>query len=123
MVVRARFASPYAILQRRPYLISLCRLVFPVTKVQRQKYKFFPLVCILHPIQQAYTQASSLQPAYIGICARKSKLNVRFPCHNRRSLILGLPYTGNILTWPFSCILKAIKNPIPSSGKGERIQL
>jgi hypothetical protein len=53
--VTTRFASPYAILQRRPYSISLCRLVFPVTKVQRKKYKFFPLVRILHPIQQAYT--------------------------------------------------------------------
>jgi hypothetical protein len=121
--VRERFASPYAILQRGPYSISLCRLVFPVTKIQRQKYKFFPLVRILHPIQQAYTQAAPLQPTYIGICARKSKLNVGFPCHDRRSLILGLPYTGNILTRPFSCILKAIKKPILSYGKGERIQL
>jgi hypothetical protein len=53
----------------------------------------------------------------VRICARKSKLNVSFPCHNRRSLILGLPYTGNVPTRPFSFILKAIKNPILSYGK------
>jgi len=33
-------------------------------------------------------------------------------------LILGLPYTRNIPTWPFGCILKAIKKPILSYGKG-----
>jgi hypothetical protein len=59
---------------------------------------------------------------YIGICARKSKLNAMFPCHDRKSLILGLPYTGNVPTQPFSFILKAIKKPILSYGKGERIQ-
>jgi hypothetical protein len=32
-------------------------------------------------------------------------------------LILGLPFTGNILTQPFSSILKAINGPIPSYGK------
>jgi hypothetical protein len=67
--------------------------------------------------------ASPLQPVYIGICARKSKLNVGFPCHDKRYLILGLPYTGNVLTHPFNCILKAIKKPIPSYGKGDKIQL
>jgi hypothetical protein len=40
-----------------------------------------------------------------------------------RSLILGLPYIGNVPTWPFSSILKDIKRPILSYGKGERIQL
>jgi hypothetical protein len=45
------------------------------------------------------------------------KLNAGFPCHDRRSLILGLPYTGNVSPQPFSSILKAIKRPIPSYGK------
>jgi hypothetical protein len=64
-----------------------------------------------------YTLATPLQPAYIGIWARKSKINVGVPCHDRRSLILGLPYTGNYLTRPFSFILKAIKKPILRYGK------
>jgi hypothetical protein len=68
-------------------------------------------------------QAAPLQPTYIRICAKTSKLNVGFPCHDRRYLILGLPYTGNVTNRPFNCILKAIKKPIPSYGKGERIQL
>jgi hypothetical protein len=87
-------------------------LINPETKIN-----IFPLVCTLQAIQQAYTLAAPLQPAYIEICARKSKLNVGFPCHDMRSLILGLPYTGNVLTRPFNCILKAIKKPIPSYGK------
>jgi hypothetical protein len=32
-------------------------------------------------------------------------------------MILGLPYTGIILTRPFSSILKAINGPIPSYEK------
>jgi hypothetical protein len=36
-----RFSSPYAILHRGPYSISLCRLIFPVDKIQRQKLIFF----------------------------------------------------------------------------------
>jgi hypothetical protein len=64
--------------------------------------------------------ATPLQPTYIGIYAKKSKLNVGFPCHDMRSLILGLPYTGNILTRPFSFILKAIKNPVLSYEKRGR---
>jgi hypothetical protein len=72
------------------------------------KINIFPHIHALSAIQQVYTQAAPLQPMYIGICARKYKNGVRFPCHDKRSLILGLPYTGNVLTQPFSCILKAI---------------
>jgi hypothetical protein len=32
-------------------------------------------------------------------------------------MIVGLPYTRNVLTQPFSSILKAINGPIPSYGK------
>jgi hypothetical protein len=48
------------------------------------------------------------------------KLNVGFPCHNKRYLILGLPYTRNVLNHPFNSIFKAIKRPIPSYGKEEK---
>jgi hypothetical protein len=61
--------------------------------------------------------AAPLQPTYIRICAKKSKLNVGFPCHDKRYLFLGLPYTGNVPTQPFICILKVINKPIPSYGK------
>jgi hypothetical protein len=56
------------------------------------------LVHTLKVIQHVFTSAGPLQPVYIGICARKSKLNVEFPCHDRIYLILGLPYTRNVLT-------------------------
>jgi hypothetical protein len=121
-VVIARFASPYEILQRGPCSIPPYRLTFLIDK-SKDKNNSFPLVRTLKYIQQVYTLATPIQPTYIRICARKSKLNVRFPCHDRRSLIFGLPYTGNVLNRPFSCILKAINKPIPSYGKEERIQL
>ena len=45
------------------------------------------------------------------------KNGVGFPCHDKRSMILGLSYTGNISARPFNSILKAINGPIPSYGK------
>jgi hypothetical protein len=39
--VTTRFSSPYAILHRGPYSISLCRLIFPINKIQRQKKIIF----------------------------------------------------------------------------------
>jgi hypothetical protein len=83
----------------------------------RDKNINFSTCMHLAPYTASVYVGSPLQPVYIGICARKSKLNVGFPCHDRRSLILGLPYTGSVLTRPFSCILKAIKKPILSYGK------
>ena len=65
-------------------------------------------------------QADPLQPAYIRICARKYKNEVGFPCHDRRSLILGLPYTGNVPTRPFNCILKAIRTKFRAMEKKEK---
>jgi hypothetical protein len=49
------------------------------------------------------------------------KINVGFPCHDRRSMFLGLPYTGRVSNRPFSSILKAINGPIPSYGKRRKI--
>ena len=63
-----------------------------------------------------YPGCSTTTHVHQDLC-HKIKLNVGFPCHDRRSLILGLPYTRNSPTWPFSCILKAIKKPILSYGK------
>jgi hypothetical protein len=84
------------------------------------KIYIFPHIRSLSAMQDAYTLAAPLQPAYIGICARKYKNEVGFPCHDRRSLILGLPHTGNVLTRPFSCILKAIKAQFRAMEKEEK---
>ena len=46
---------------------------------------------------------------YIGICSKKYKNGVEFPCHDNISLIIGLSHTGNVLTQPFNYILKTIK--------------
>jgi hypothetical protein len=50
----------------------------------------------------------------------KIKNEVEFPCHDKRSLIHGLPYSGNISTRPFGCILKAIKAQFRAMEKEEK---
>jgi hypothetical protein len=51
------------------------------------------------------------------------KNGVGFPCHDRRSMILGLPYTGNILIDP-SVPFEGYKWANSKLWKrGERIQL
>jgi hypothetical protein len=84
------------------------------------KIHIFSHIRSLSAIQHAYTQAAPLQPTYVGICARKYKNGVRFPCHDRRSLIPGLPHNGNVLNQTFSCILKTIKAQFRSMEKKEK---
>jgi hypothetical protein len=55
-----------------------------------------------------YTCYSTTVHVYWDLC-QKIQNEVGFPCHNKRSLIFGLPYTENVLTRPFSCILEAIR--------------
>jgi hypothetical protein len=84
------------------------------------KIYIFPHISSLLAMQDAYMMATPLQPAYIDICARKYKNEVRFPCHDKRSLILGLPHTRNVMTRPFSYILKAIKENFRAMEKKEK---
>ena len=55
-----------------------------------------------------YTCCSTTACVYRDLC-QKIQNEVRFPCHDKRSMIFGLPYTGNVLTRPFSYILEAIR--------------
>jgi hypothetical protein len=55
-----------------------------------------------------YACCSTTARVYQDLC-QKIKNEVGFPCHDRRSPIFGLPYTRNIPTQPFSCILEAIR--------------
>jgi hypothetical protein len=48
------------------------------------------------------------------------KNGVGFPCHDKRSMILGLPYTGNVLNSTLQFDLKAINVPILSYGKEKK---
>jgi hypothetical protein len=83
----------------------------------RAKNKYFSTCTHLaHYTTCVYAGCSTTTRVHQDLC-QKMKINVGFPCHDRRSMILGLPYTGNILTRPFSSILKAINGPIPSYGK------
>jgi hypothetical protein len=83
--------------------ISLCRLEVPFCNFQRQIIIFFHIyvpykldsmhICRLHH----YNPCTSSFVLKIKNC-------VGFPCHVTRSMILDLPYTGNVLTRPFSSI-------------------
>jgi hypothetical protein len=66
-----------------------------------------------------YAGCSTTTHVYRDLC-QKIKNEVGFPCHDGRSLILGLPHTGNVLTQPFSCILKAIKAQFRAMEKKEK---
>jgi hypothetical protein len=56
-----------------------------------------------------YTGCSTTTSRTSGFVPENTKNGVGFPCHDRRSLILGLPHIGNVPTRPFRCILKTIK--------------
>jgi hypothetical protein len=81
------------------------------------KIYIFPHIRALSAIQQAYTEAAPVHLTYIEIFARKYKIGFGFPYHDKRSLILGLPYTGNVLTRHFSFILKAIRAQFSATEK------
>jgi hypothetical protein len=66
-----------------------------------------------------YACCSTTAHVYRDLC-QKIQIEVSFPCHNIRSLILHLPYTGNILTRPFSCILKTIRAQFQAMEKREK---
>jgi hypothetical protein len=55
-----------------------------------------------------YICCSTTSRVYRDLC-QKIQNEVRFPCHDKRSLIFGLPYIGNIPNHPFSCIMEAIR--------------
>jgi hypothetical protein len=83
----------------------------------RAKNTYFPTCTHLaYYTTCAYAGCPTTACVHRYLC-QKMKINVGFPCHDRRSMILGLPYTGNVLTRSFSSILKAINGPIPSYGK------
>jgi hypothetical protein len=81
------------------------------------KIYIFPHIHSLSVMQDAYTLATPLQPAYIGICAKKYKNEVGFPCHDKRSLILDLPHTGNVLESALQLHYEGYKSTISSYGK------
>ena len=66
-----------------------------------------------------YTGCTTRARIHRDLCP-KMKNGVGFPCHKRRSLILGLPYTRNVLNQLFRSILKDINGPIPNYGKEEK---
>jgi hypothetical protein len=77
---------------------------------------FFTCTHLAYYTACVYASCSTIACVHRDLC-QKMKINVGFPCHNRISMILGLPYTRNVLTHPFNSILKAINGPILSYGK------
>jgi hypothetical protein len=87
----------------KAFSICLCRLEVPFCTSQSQKIIFFHIyapykleVMPIHRLHHYSPHTSSL--------VLKIKNCVEFPCHIMRSMILDLPYTRNILTWPLNSI-------------------
>jgi hypothetical protein len=102
MCVIARFASPHAILHIRHFSISLCRLEVQFLQIPELKIYFFHIYvpCILYNMC-IHAGCTTTTHVHREMCP-KLKNGVGFPCHVTRSMILGLPYTQNVLTRPFS---------------------
>jgi hypothetical protein len=66
-----------------------------------------------------YACCSTTTRVYQDLC-QKIQNEVGFPCHDRRSLIFGLPCPGNVLNRPFSCILEAIREQFQAMKKEEK---
>jgi hypothetical protein len=110
--IEGLFPFPYADLST-PFLIN-----------PEPKLYIFPHICYLTALQDAYTLDAPLHLAYIGICAIKYKMGSGFPCHDRISLIFGLPYTRNSSDSALQLHSGGYKSIISSYGKrGKRIQL
>jgi hypothetical protein len=98
-----------AIFHRGPSSISLCKLINPFLINPEPKIYIFSTYMLPNCFARcAYTCCSTTARVYQDLC-QKIQNEVRFPCHDNRSLIFGLPYTGNVLTRPFSCIMEAIR--------------
>ena len=63
-----------------------------------------------------YACCSTTTRVYRDLC-HKIQNEVGFPCHDKRSLIFGLPYTRNVPTRPFSCIMEAIREQFQAMEK------
>jgi hypothetical protein len=66
-----------------------------------------------------YACCSTTTRVYLDLC-QKIQNEVGFPCHEKISLIFGLPYTGNVPTRPFSFILEAIREQFQAMEKEEK---
>jgi hypothetical protein len=86
-----------------------------VKSIAKNKY-FSTCMHLSYYTTCVYPGYSTTTRIHRDLC-QKMKINVGFPCHDRRFMILGLPYTRNIPTQPLSSTLKAINGPILSYGK------
>jgi hypothetical protein len=96
------------ILHKGTFSISLCTLIIPFLMNPELKHTFFHIYTTYQLYKMHIHLLLHCSFVYRDLC-QKIQNEFRFPCHDRRSLILGLPYTGNVMTRPFSCILKAIR--------------
>jgi len=92
----------------------------PLFDKSRAKYIYFSTYTLPNCFARCvYACRSTTACIYRNLC-QKIQNEVGFPCHDRRSLIFGLPYTENVPTWPFSCILEAIRAQFRAMEKREK---
>jgi hypothetical protein len=94
-------------------------LLSPIDETKDNNKYFSTCTHLASYTTSVYIGCSTTSHVHPDLC-QKMKISVRFPCHDRRSIILCLPYTGNVQTRPFSSILKSINGSILSYGKGEK---
>jgi hypothetical protein len=107
--VIARFASPLLSFTEGLFPFPYADLSSLFDKSRAKIYTFFHiytpyLLCKMHIHWLLH-----YSPRTSKFVPEKYKNEVGFPCHDRISMILGLPYTRNVPTQPFSYIMKDIK--------------
>jgi hypothetical protein len=119
ITIIARFASPLLSCTEGlfPFPYAYLSSLFDESRAKNIHFSTYTL-----PISYTrciYACCSTTTCVYRDLC-QKIQNKVEFPCHDRRYLILGLPYTRNVLTRPFSCILKAIRTQFQAMEKEEK---
>jgi hypothetical protein len=107
-IVIARFASPLLSCTEGLFPFPYADLSSLFDESRAKNIHFSTYMLPISYTRCVYACCSTTTRVYRDLC-QKIQNEVGFPCHDRRSLILGLPYTGNVPTRPFSCILKAIR--------------
>jgi hypothetical protein len=118
-VVIARFASPFLSCTEGLFPFPYANLSSLFDESRAKNIHFSTYTLPINYARCVYVGFSTTTHVHWDLCEKIIKW-VGFPCHDRRSLILGLPHTRNVPTHPFICILKAIKAQFRAIEKEEK---
>jgi hypothetical protein len=113
MITKEWEANECVLYQDFPHPMQSCKYdIFPFTyadfsslfvKSRAKKYIFSTCMHLSYYTSCVYAGCTTITRVHQDLCP-KMKNGAGFPSHDKRSMILGLPYTGKVLNRPFSSI-------------------